>query len=104
MGLGMAVRAKNLAPTSTKASVRSLARSITGKWRPATIFTFSFPGIVSAPLAPRVPAKKKKHTHTQTSASAPQRLAARGRGGAGERAGARAAGDAHAHGRERAPG
>lgn len=35
-------------PTSTKASVRSLARSITGKWRPATIFTFSFPGIVSA--------------------------------------------------------
>lgn len=32
-------------PTSTKASVRSLARSITGKWRPATILTFSLPGI-----------------------------------------------------------
>lgn len=31
-------------PTSTKASVRSLARSITGKWRPATILTFSLPG------------------------------------------------------------
>ena len=39
---------QDLAPTSTKASVKSLARSITGKWRPATIFTFSFPGIVSA--------------------------------------------------------
>lgn len=32
-------------PTSTKASVRSLARSMTGKWRPATILAFSFPGM-----------------------------------------------------------
>lgn len=32
--------------TSTKASVRSLARSITGKWRPATILAFSFPGMI----------------------------------------------------------
>lgn len=43
---------QDLAPTSTKASVKSLALSITGKWRPATIFTFSFPGIVSASASP----------------------------------------------------
>lgn len=47
-------------PTSTKASVRSLARSITGKWRPATIFTFSFPGITAASASPRIPAETNK--------------------------------------------
>lgn len=51
---------QDLAPTSTKASVRSLARSITGKWRPATIFTFSFPGIVSASASPWAPAETNK--------------------------------------------
>lgn len=47
-------------PTSTKASVKSLARSITGKWRPATIFTFSFPGIAAASASPRIPAETNK--------------------------------------------
>lgn len=32
--------------TSTKASVRSLARSMTGRCRPAMIFAFSLPGMV----------------------------------------------------------
>lgn len=32
--------------TSTKASVSSLALSITGKWRPATILAFSLPGMI----------------------------------------------------------
>lgn len=36
----------NSSLTSTKASVRSLALSITGKWRPATILAFSFPGMI----------------------------------------------------------
>lgn len=66
------------APTSTKASVRSLARSITGKWRPATIFTFSFPGIVSASASPGALAETNKR-------ACAERQPGGGGGGAGAR-------------------
>lgn len=77
---------QDLAPTSTKASVRSLARSITGKWRPATIFTFSFPGIVSASAFPWAPAETNKRVCAE-------RQVGRGRGGS-LRGAARARGSA----------
>lgn len=51
-----------LPQTSTKASVRSLARSITGKWRPATILTFSFPGIFLR-LPPAAGRKQQRVAH-----------------------------------------
>lgn len=73
-------------PTSTNASVRSLARSITGKWRPATIFTFSFPGIAAAPASPRISAETNKRVCADRAPG--------GGGGARERAEGR---------RERAP-
>lgn len=78
-------------PTSTKASVRSLARSITGKWRPATIFTFSFPGITAASASPRIPAETNKRVCAE-------RASARGGGGAEGEPRGRAEGR-----RERAP-
>lgn len=52
-----------LPQTSTKASVKSLARSITGKWRPATILTFSFPGIFLLRLPPAAGRKQPRASH-----------------------------------------
>lgn len=71
-------------PTSTKASVRSLARSITGKWRPATIFTFSFPGITAASASPRIPAETNKRVCAER---ASERREGGSRGGARRDAG-----------------
>lgn len=84
---------QDLAPTSTKASVRSLARSITGKWRPATIFTFSFPGMVSARASPDAPAETNKRVCARRQAprggaGARGERRERARGAAGTRAGA----------------
>lgn len=95
---------QDFAPTSTKASVRSLARSITGKWRPATIFTFSFPGIVSALASPWAPAETNKRVCAERQAGGGgagargERRApagARGVTDSGWRAGARRAGGGH---------
>ena len=87
---------QDLAPTSTKASVRSLARSITGKWRPATIFTFSFPGIVSASASSRAPAETNKRVCAE-------RPAWEGEGGSA-RGTARGRGDARGNWQRRARG
>lgn len=86
-GCSLRFEGQDLAPTSTKASVRSLARSITGKWRPATIFTLSLPGIFSASASPWAPAETNKRVCAELPAGRGRGGSARGAAPRRERAG-----------------